>query len=202
MAAIRCEVCGATQSLPSLEPRRRALCFRCKSEVARGPTLSLDAPLALCLAALIFWALANSIPFITLEYGGIIQTNRVFTGVTALWMDHQYFLSVLVGMTSIAIPGLQLSLACGLMLALRRGVSGGRLRPLSRLLAFIAPGSMPGVYLVGAFVAAVKLSQLATLTPGPGLYCFGAFALLWVIGLGSLDLEGVIEDFRPRRSGR
>jgi paraquat-inducible protein A len=146
--------------------------------------------------------LANSIPFITLQYGGITQTNRVFTGVSALWMDRQFFLSVLVGMTSIAIPGLQLTLACGLMLALKQGISGDKLRPLSRFLAFIAPGSMPGVYLVGAFVAAVKLSQLATLTPGPGLYCFGAFALFWVLGLGSLDLEAAIKDFRPRRSVR
>ena len=98
---LSCAVCSGRQHLPSLSPGQRARCYRCGSVVARGSLPSLDRPLALCLAALLLLAAACAAPFLTLEYGGLVQTNFVLTGATALWHDEQYFLGALVALTSL-----------------------------------------------------------------------------------------------------
>ena len=144
-------------------------------------------PLALSLAALIFWAMANSVPFVSLEYGGIRQTNLVVTGALALLRDGQYFLGLLVAFTSIVAPAVQLGLGVHLLLALRRGRAPWQAGRALRALSFLGPWSMLAVFLVGVCVAAVKLGQLASLTPGPGLYAFGALVLLWTLASSALD---------------
>ena len=167
--------------------------------MARGSLPSLDRPLALCLAALLLLAAACAAPFLTLEYGGLVQTNFIFTGATALWHDQQYFLGVLVALTSVLIPGLQLSLFAYVLLALQRGWRPPRPR-LAPLIAFLSPWSMAGVFLIGALVAGVKLAQLASLSAGPGLYLFAAVVLLWTLASTSLDFEALAEELDSREA--
>ena len=189
---LRCDLCGALQSIAPLPAQYtaqyKAQCFRCASVLDRGKTGSLDFPLALSLAALILWVVANTLPFVTLEYGGIEQTNFLVTGAAALWRDGQYFLGTLVFLTSIAIPAIQIGLTCYLLGALRLGGEIQGLAPLARMLKILGPWAMSGVYLIGLLVAAVKLSQIASLKPGPGLYCFAALVLLWTLASTSVDL--------------
>jgi paraquat-inducible protein A len=167
--------------------------------VARGDLPSLERPLALCLAALLLLAAASAAPFLTLEYGGLVQTNFIFTGATALWHDQQYFLGGLVALTSIIIPGAQLALFSYVLVALQRGWRPPRPR-LAPLIAFLSPWSMAGVFLIGALVAGVKLAQLASLTPGPGLYLFAAVVLLWTLASSDLDLEALAGELDSREA--
>jgi len=185
--ALYCPVCDALQSVPILPPAHRARCHRCRVVVARGALASYDVPLALCVAALILWAVANGVPFLGLEYGGIRQTNFVVTGAVALWTDGEYFLGLLVAFTSIVVPAAQLGLGLHLLLALRRGRKPWNADLAVKVLPYLAPWSMLGVFLIGVCVAAVKLGQLASLTPGPGLYAFAGLVLLWTLASSALD---------------
>ena len=58
-----------------------------------------------------------------------------------------------------------------------------------------------GVFLIGTLVAGVKLAQLASLDPGPGLYLFAGVVLLWTLASTSTDFEALAEklDARGRR---
>jgi paraquat-inducible protein A len=185
--------------LAPLSPGHRARCYRCGSVLARGSLASLDRPLALCLAALLLLAAASAAPFLTLEYGGLVQTNFILTGATALWHDEQYFLGALVALTSVIIPGAQLALFSCVLLALRSGRRFRR-RRLTPLIAFLSLWSMAGVFLIGTLVAGVKLAQLASLTPGPGLYLFAAVVLLWTLASSDLDFEALAGELDSREA--
>jgi paraquat-inducible protein A len=189
--AVRCSLCNGHQSIPALPPGHKARCYRCESVLDPGKTLSLDAPLALSFGALILWAAANGLPFLTLEYQGIVQTNFLVTGAAALWKDDQYFLGLLVGLTSILIPAAQLGLTCRVLLALGSDHPPKNLASLLRVLECLTPWAMSGVYVIGVLVAGVKLGQLATLTPGPGLYCFVGLVLLSTLAAASLDFKSL-----------
>jgi len=195
-----CAVCGGRQRLPALSAGQRARCFRCGSGIGRGSGPSLDRPLALCLGALLLLIAASVAPFLSLEYGGLAQTNFVLTGATALWHDQQYFLGTLVALTSFLVPGAQLALFSYVLLALRAGWPPPH-PAVAPLVSFLSPWSMGGVFLIGTLVAGVKLAQLASLDPGPGLYLFAGVVLLWTLASTSTDLEALAEklDARGRR---
>lgn len=193
--AVRCDLCDELQVLPRVAPGQRAACCRCQSPLCRGGYRSLDVPLALTLAALVCWALANAMPFVSLEYGGIAQTNFVLSGSIALWQADQHFLSILVGLTGVVATGAQLAVACYVLAVLRRGSpleACGRALPV---LTFLRIWSMPGVYFIGVLVAAVKLADLASLSAGPGLYAWVAVVLLWTSASASLDIDSLEQRF-------
>ena len=59
---------------------------------------------------------------------------------------------------------------------------------------------MLDVYMFGVFVAVVKLSQLATISPGTGLYAYVALFLVWTAALAGLDAQVVWSRIGPNPS--
>jgi paraquat-inducible protein A len=56
-----------------------------------------------------------------------------------------------------------------------------------RMLDVLHPWGMTEVYMLGVFVAYVKLSDLATVTPGIALYSFGVLLIVSAAATASLD---------------
>ena len=65
-----------------------------------------------------------------------------------------------------------------------------------RLVETLGPWSMTDVFFVGVLVAVVKLVDLATVTPGIGLFAFVALMLLGVASSATLDREAVWQRIR------
>ena len=95
----------------------------------------------------------------------------------------------------IVAPGGQLLAAVYVLARLRRGARLGACGPAVPALAFLGIWSMPGVYLIGVLVAAVKLVDLASLSPGPGLYAWVALVLLWTSVSAALDTDSLERRF-------
>jgi len=193
--AVLCGRCDTRQVLPRVAPGFHARCHRCESPLCRGGFRSLDVPLGLTLSALVCWALANALPFITLEYHGLVQTDFLFSGSVALWRAEQRFVSLLVGFAGIVAPGGQLLVAVYVLTKLRRGARLGACGRAVPALALLRTWSMPGVYLIGVLVAAVKLVDLASLSPGPGLFAWVALVLLWTSASVALDTDSLEQRF-------
>jgi len=51
----------------------------------------------------------------------------------------------------------------------------------------VGPWAMLDVFLLSILVALVKLGELATVVPGPGLYAFTAVVVLTVLASSSFD---------------
>lgn len=175
---IACHECDLLQLLPTIPPGGSACCPRCGAVLHRHKRDSLDRTLALSLAALILFVVANTLPFLAFEIQGQTTRTLLITGVIDLWRQDMPALSVLVLLTTIVVPGTQLSLLLYLLLPLRLGRTPLLLAPALRLYQTLAPWAMMEVFLLGILVSVVKLAGMATVIPGLALGAFGVLIIV------------------------
>jgi paraquat-inducible protein A len=184
-----CPTCGLTLRVEQPARGQRAECPRCASTVAQGPHGSLQLTAALALAALILYVPANVYPIMRMHFYGGYSESTVWDGVVSLAQSNQYFVALIVFLASIAIPVLKLAGLLYLVVAARFGL-GRRLRGRTRVYRFIdavGPWAMLDVFLLAVLVALVKLGQIATILPGPGLIAFTAVVVLTMLASASFD---------------
>src|SRR5256714_13951062 len=111
--------------------------------------------------------------------------------------DHnEYFVALVVFMASIVIPVLKLTGLLYLVITARFGL-GRRLRSrtrIYRLIDVIGPWAMLDVFLLAVMVSLVKLGQIATILPGPGLIAFTAVVVLTMFASASFDPRAIWEE--------
>ena len=76
----QCPECDLLQLNPVLPPGAAALCARCGAPLHRNRPDSLESTLALTLAGLILFLVANSFPFLSLEMQGQVRATTLATG--------------------------------------------------------------------------------------------------------------------------
>jgi paraquat-inducible protein A len=199
-----CPTCGLTLQVEPPSRGQRAECPRCGSAVSEGPHGSLQVTAALAVAALILYIPANIYPILRMHFYGAYSENTVWDGVVSLAQSSQYFVALIVFMASIAVPILKLAGLLYLVISARFGV-GRRLRSRTRIYRFIdvvGPWAMLDVFLLAILVALVKLGQIATVLPGPGLVAFTAVVVLTMLASASFDPRTIWEGREGRREGR
>ncbi|MBF0138139.1 MAG: PqiA/YebS family transporter subunit [Magnetococcus sp. DMHC-1] len=183
-----CPECALPQKLPALSPRIRALrCQRCDRVLRRFHPDSLDRTLAMVVTGSILLTMAILLPFLTLELNGQLHEITLGTGVATLYQSGSWELATLVLLTSIVAPLLNQAGQIYVLLPLRLGIIPRHAGHIWRRVLTIGPWSMLEVYLLGVLVAYVKLAQMATVTPGPALFCFTAAMLSMIVGQYYLD---------------
>lgn len=186
---IACKTCGLSQRMEELRPGMAAACCRCGATLARGKTDSLARTGALALAALIFYAPANIYPILSMNFYGAYSESTVWDGCIKLFQDGQWPVALIVFMASILIPLFKLlGLLFLVTTAWRGSARWQRERVLiHRLIGVVGPWAMLDVFLLSVLVALVKLGQLATVLPGPGLFAFAAVVVLTILASASFD---------------
>lgn len=194
MAAVEnvlaCETCGLVQRVEPLAKGAAAECFRCGTFLGvRRSAASLHATAALSLAALVLYVPANIYPILRMEMYGAHSDSTIWDGVVGLMRHDQWGVAVIVFMASMVIPLVKLAGLFFLVLtsALR---TGERLRWRTGLYKFIdtiGPWAMLDVFLLAVLVALVKLGQLATVVPGPGLVAFTGMVVLTMFASAAFD---------------
>lgn len=190
-----CPTCGLTLQVTALQPGQRAECPRCAATVTEGPHGSLRLTAALAIAALILYVPANIYPILRMHFYGAYSESTVWDGVVSLAQTQQYLVALIVFLASIAIPVLKLGGLLYLVISARFGL-GRRLRSRARLYRFIdavGPWAMLDVFLLAVLVALVKLGQIATILPGPGLIAFTAVVVLTMLASASFDPHAIWE---------
>lgn len=167
-----CHACGLAQVNPPVPPGGGMRCVRCGSTLHRSRPDSLNRTLALTLAGLILFFVANAFPFLSLEIqSGLLETTLA-SGVFALYDQGEWQLAAVVLFTSILAPGLQLVLLLTILLPLRFGCLTPSFGVLFRYVKTLTPWGMMDVFLLGILVSVVKLSSLAGIVPGVSLFAF------------------------------
>jgi paraquat-inducible protein A len=190
-----CPACGLTLQVDSPARGERAECPRCASTVAEGPHGSLQLTAALAVAALILYVPANVYPILRMHFYGAYSESTVWDGVVSLAQTRQYFVALIVFLASIVIPVFKLAGLLYLVIAARFGF-GRRLRGRMRIYRFIdvvGPWAMLDVFLLAVLVSLVKLGQIATILPGPGLIAFTAVVVLTMLASASFDPRAIWE---------
>lgn len=175
---VACPECDLLLREIDLKPGRSALCRRCGAELYRNSTDSLYRTLALCLAALVLFVIANIYPILGIESQGNGSAANLHGAVSSLWDQKMHFIALLVFITTIVIPALELSLMIYLLLPLRLGHVPPGLALLMRFLQGIKPWGMVEVFMLGILVALVKLTDTFRIIPGVALWSFGGVTLL------------------------
>ena len=186
---IACGTCGLVQRVGEMTPGMAAECSRCGSILAEGRSDSLGRTAAFSLAALIFYVPANIYPILRMEYYGAYSESTVWDGCVALFRNGQWVVAVIVFLASILIPLFKL-LGLFFLVITTRFESTRRRKErtrICRVIAVIGPWAMLDVFLLAVLVSLVKLEQIATVLPGPGLLAFTAVVVLTILASASFD---------------
>ena len=193
---VACIHCDLLQRLPELAPGASARCPRCNKELWRRREDSLNRTLALTMAAALLFVVANSVPMLGLTIVGRAASTTVIGGAEHLWQNGQTTVGVLVLLTAVIAPALQI----GFMLAISLGAL--RERPprwvgiLLRHHPTTRTWSMIEVMMLGVLVALVKIADYATVVPGIALFVLWALVFLIAGMQASFDSREVWERIR------
>jgi paraquat-inducible protein A len=193
-----CRDCGQFQIVPSLPPAARALCLRCDGVLRHTQHDPLGTPLALNLTALCLLLIAVPSTLMLVSTAGQVHVADMFTGPIGLDEHGMWELAAVVLFTTVAAPAAKLCCTLYVLLGLRAASPPGHLRAVFAWVERLRPWSMIEVYLLGVFVAYVKLQVLVFIELGPALYALGALLLAMIVADIKLDSQFVWEEMDRR----
>jgi paraquat-inducible protein A len=201
-----CPDCDLLQRVPPLAPGDKARCPRCGYELARRPADPLDRPLALTVAALITFVVANTAPIMGLSAVGRRASTTILGGAYEMWMAGEQITAAVVAFCVVFAPGLYLLFMLTVLIAVRRPPAPYWIGEMLRWGLHMQPWSMYEVMLLGVLVALIKIAELATVDVGIGMYALGALVALFPALSLSFDPRAVwqrvewVEGRVPQRS--
>jgi paraquat-inducible protein A len=184
---VACPHCDLLQHLPLLSPGSSARCPRCENELGRRREDSLNRTLAFAVAALALYLIANSVPMLSLTIVGREASTTVLGGALHLWHNDQQLVGILVLLTAIVAPALQISLMLGIVCGALREPAPRWVAGLLRFRSTARTWSMIEVMLLGVLVALVKIQDYATVIPGIALFTLGALVFMLAAMEASFD---------------
>ncbi len=175
---IICHDCDLLQRDIPLKRGCAASCSRCGAILYRNATDSINRTLAYTLAAAVLFAIANLFPLFSIEVKGSLSAITLAGAVRSLWDQQMKPISLIVFLTTILIPSLELITMIYLLLPLKfRRVPAGY-RIILRLMGIVEPWGMVEVFMLGVLVSVVKLTSSFKVIPGAAVWSFGGLTLL------------------------
>lgn len=193
-----CHDCGQFQFVPALPPATRALCLRCDAVLRHTHRDPLWTPLALNLTALLLFLIAAGSTLMLVSSAGQVHAANMFTGPIGLDQHGLWELAAVVLFTTIAAPAAKLGCMLYVLIGLRLQRPPRHIRRVFAWVEHLRPWSMVEVYLLGVFVAYVKLRALVFIDIGPALYALGALLLTMIAADALLDAQFVWEEMERR----
>lgn len=184
---IACHECDLIHRVKPLPKKGVANCTRCGSVLYRHKPNSLERTLALSLAGLVLFMLANSFPFLALKTDSQLHQTNLITGITELYTQGMQGLAVVVLLTTVLAPLAQLLGMIYLLLPLRHDHIPPKFAPIFRFVRSMQPWSMMEVFMLGILVSVVKLAKMAQIVPGIAIFSF--FFLILVLAATTVSLD-------------
>lgn len=146
--------------------------------LAKQPAAPPDLTLALTVAALIAYIIANTLPLMDLSVVGRTASTTIPEGAYEMWLQGERITGVLVAFCAVIAPGGYLLFMLTLLVAARRTPAPFWIGEMLRWVSHFQVWSMLEVMLLGILVALIKIAELATVEPGIAMYAVGALVLL------------------------
>ena len=190
---LACPECDALQREVPLPRHGAAECVRCGADLVRDKPHSLDRTLAFMLSAAVLFAIANTYPLMELDAQGIPRSATLLDTANELYVRGMPSVALLVLMTAIVVPAIELALFLYMLLPLRLGILPEGLPTAFRIAHAVRPWGMVDVFILGALVSLVKLTEIATVYPGVALFSLGGYIFLLTAGLASFEPHALWE---------
>ncbi len=179
MAYISCSDCDQIHIKSPIPEGSQIKCTRCGATLYRNPADSLNRTLALALTGLILFFFSNLYPFLALTIQGQEQQTVLLTGIIELYNQGLGWLAVLVFLTIILLPLMELIGLIYLLIPLRMNIIPPQLPVVIRMIHRIHHWSMVDVFMLGILVSMVKLASMAEVFFGLSFYSY--MALIFVL---------------------
>ena len=183
-----CEHCDAVYQRRPLAAGEVASCRRCGAELYRNRRLDLDAMLAITLASLVFFVIANLYPVMVMELGGTRSDATLWDAILASYDAGVGPVAVVASACLFFLPLSQMLLFSYVLIPLRAGRVPTGFVAAMHAIRHTRPWSMVEVFMVGVLVSAVKLANDAEIAPGIGLWGFALLTILLTL-LSTFDLH-------------
>lgn len=174
-----CPECDLVQRPPVFTGAGTVSCSRCGALLHRVAPTALDRALALTLAAAILFAVANIYPVMSMELYERHVSATLSGMALALAGEGMVAVGVVVFLTLVLLPALEIAGRLYLLVPLRLGQAPRQMAAVSRLLVSIKAWSMVEVFMLGAVVCIHRLSQIGRLELEPAFWSIGAVMLLF-----------------------
>ena len=193
-----CPDCGLLQRIPRLPVNGDASCLRCDATLRRARAGALVKATALGATALVFYLVAVTAPFLTVEIVGQERSTTMLTLPAAFWQDGAWELALIVTATAIVAPLAKIVAMLFVLVGIRVANPPESLPSVLKWYLRIGPWAMPEVFLLGVFVAFTRLSSIATVNVGVALYAVAALMLTMIAADYYLDPDEVWDVLQRR----
>lgn len=184
---IACEGCDLLHRRDALRRGQKASCQRCGTELDLGGAGAHHRVVPLTLAGLVLLVFANAAPLMSFRVGRLQETELVSSGPFELAQQGFHTLAVLVALTTLVVPALRLASLLWVMLALQQGVERTGTRLALRLVGWLRDWSMLDIFLLGAIVAWIKLSDIAHVAMESGFWACAGLVLVTSAAVSAFD---------------
>ena len=176
---VSCRICGQVHHTVKLRFAEHASCSYCGSALVQAGSRR-QAAAAYAIAALILAVPATELPIVTVRKFGADRVSYVWTGVQALWQDGMHMLAIWVALCGVVVPILLLAALVTRLLP-STAMPGRGTGFWIRFASALQHWSMPEVQLLAVLVAFVKIGALVQVDVGPGLWFYGAMAMMTLL---------------------
>jgi paraquat-inducible protein A len=177
-----CPGCGLLQTVPALAPGTTAQCARCPTTLRRTSAHRLDHIIALAVAAFVLLVVMCSTNLMSVETAGISHVADLFSGPEELVRRNMAGLAAVVLFVTVLAPFGRLIGTLYVLIRSHETTPPRHLRRVFALTEKLRPWSMIEVFVLGVFVAYVKLGDLVHIGLAAGVYALLAltFVLIWM----------------------
>jgi paraquat-inducible protein A len=167
---IVCPACDMAQHRAVAPLHGRTQCARCHGPLQRPESAAIDTAIALALCALVLLVLSNAYPLVSMHVNGATRETTLIGAARGLYAQGDKMLAALVFLTTVIAPLLQIITLLYVLIPLWRRRRAPGQNEVFRVLTHVRPWSFMEVFMLGALVALVRLSNFAHVVPGVALW--------------------------------
>ena len=178
-----CHECDLLCREVSLKVGEAACCPRCGAKLFHHNRSTLDQTLALAITTAVLFSIMNTFPLMALHLQQHTRETSLFGAALAMWDRDMPVLCLLVILTTIAAPALQIGIELYILLNIKWGKHPQTTSLPMIVLQKLRPWSMVEVFMLGLLVSLVKLKDLADIIVGPAFWsCAGLIVVSAIMG--------------------
>lgn len=184
---LACHECDLVHKVGDVPPGAGARCARCGAALYRPKRDSLNRTLALAVAGVVLFVIANTYPFLGFKIGAQVRETTLVTGIYQLYAQEMATLAMVVVFTVVLVPAVHLASLLYILVPLQRGRVPRHLARVFALVQRLKPWGMMEIFMLGILVSVVKLAKMATIIPGVALYAF--LGLIFILAAMAVTLD-------------
>jgi paraquat-inducible protein A len=188
---LECHDCGLMQQLPEMAPGSRASCPVCDAHLRHVRADPFTAPLALNFAALLMFGVGAFWTLLSVSTAGQFREVRLLSGPEQLNGFGLWELAAVVLFTTVVAPLGRILCMIAVLVGIRLQVRPPGIRVIFAWVEHLRPWAMVEVFMLGIFVAYVRLGHIAHIDVGAAVVALGTLTVTMLLSDLLLDHQAV-----------